>query len=213
MNSLIPTIEPLPGPAMWARVLFETPHAAAGAILAIGLMMMIVWIRRGLAGRAAASAGAGAAIAGALMIVATLVTTEHEKILALTATLVASATSGDTGSVGEIIAEDARLFAEGAPTLRVERAAIIAAVRSLDERVRVREASVTRRTASVDGPNAGRSRVVVRTNFAGGGLNFTSWEIGWRLEPDGAWRATRIEALSVNGRSPGGAFIGELSRF
>lgn len=213
MNSLIPTIEPLPRPALWARVLFETPLAAAGAILAIGLMMMIVWIRRGLAGRAAISAGAGVALAGTLVLVAAMVTTEHERIVNATLALVESATTGDTGAVGGILADDVKLFAEGAPTLSVDRAAIIAAVRTLEERVRVRDSSVTRRTASVDGPNSGRSRVVVRTNFAGGGLNFTSWEIGWRLEPDGVWRATRLEALSVNGRSPGGAFLGELSRF
>lgn len=213
MNSLIPTIEPLPGPPLWARVLFESPHAVAGAILAVGLLMMIVWIRRGLAGRAAISAGTGVAIAGALVLVAAMVTTEHERINGSTLMLVESATSGDSAAVGEILADDARLFAAGSAALRVERDAIIAAAQTLNDRVRLREASVTRRTASVDGPNSGRSRVVVRTNFAEGGLNFTSWEIGWRLEADGEWRATRIEALSVNGRSPGGAFIGELGRF
>lgn len=211
MNEFIPSIEPLPGPGVVARTLFEQPWPAVAALLIIGGLAAIVLLRRGRLAPALATGGIGTALAGAVVLSAALVTTDHERLMNGTRALAVGAVAGDVDAVGDLLAPDARLLIDGAPGVEVDREALLRAVGALDRRAGVRGHGVLDRTASIDGPNAARSRVVVRVDFEGVGPAFSSWQIGWRLEPDGVWRITRLEPLSINGRAPGAWLASEIT--
>lgn len=213
MNSFIPTIDPLPEPALWSRVLLEAPWPAVAGLIVAGLLVAVVLVRRGQAGRAVLADSALTIAAVAVVLTAYLVTTDHERIERGSAVLVAAAAAGDAAGAGALLATDARLYAEGDAALSLDRRQILGVVAGLGRAAGIEGHRITRATASVDGPNAGRSRVVVRVDIAQGGLTFSAWELGWRKDPDGVWRVTRLVALSINGRRPGASFAAEVARF
>ncbi|RMH27296.1 MAG: nuclear transport factor 2 family protein [Planctomycetota bacterium] len=211
LDQIIPTVEALPGPGVLERIAFEQPWPAVVALLVIGLLAAVMLIRRGRVARAVVIDTAATALAAGLIVSATVVTTDHERVRAGSRGLVAAALAGDESRVGEILAPDARLTAAGASSVGLQRDAVLAAVRALPGRAPTRGHAIVDLTASVDGANAARSRLVVRTDFRGGGPAFSAWQLNWRLDPGGAWRVTRIEALSINGQAPGPWLAGEIA--
>lgn len=177
------------------------------------LFVLVIANRRGRFKLGALAAGAIMVLAIALVTTATQVTTAHERIVRATARLINAATTGDRAGTESVLATDARLNLAGAGAFSLSRDGLLRGVDALAGEDKVSDHRILKQTASEDGPNAGRSRVVVRVGIASAGPTFSSWELSWRREKDESWRVTRLECLSINGKQPGALFAGELSRF
>lgn len=213
MNNFIPSIDPLPQPPVFERVLFEQPWMAVGALLIIAILVAVVANRREQFRRGLVVCAAITAAAAALAVTATLVDTDHEQVARGTSDFMANAVSGGEAAVADLLAPDAILNLEGMSSFNLPRGAILNGVKSLDSEVGVRGWGILKKSAAIDGPNSGRSRTVIRVDVEGGGPNFSSWELVWRKDGEGRWRITRLICQSVNGRAPGQWFAGELARF
>lgn len=213
MNQFIPSIDQLPQPPVWQSLLFEQPLGLVGVLFIAALCVFIVLNRREQAKLGAVVGGGLAAMAVAVFVIASVVTTDLEQVRDGTVALINSAATGDSAGASDHLAPDAKLNLSGMATFQVSREGLLAAVDAMEQDVGVRDHGILEKTASIDGPNAARSRVVVRVTIEGAGPTFSSWEMAWRRESDGVWRVTRLECLSVNARSPGAAIAGALSRY
>lgn len=181
-------------------------------LLAVAVVGLVVMNRRSQLRAGLVIAGLCLLGAGSLALTASRVTTDRELIASGTRRLIAAATMGDSKTVGEILSSDARLTLAGAGSFSLDREELLAGVEALNDKVGLDGHRILDLTESVDGPNVGRSRVVVRVNLKEGGLAFSSWEMLWRREGDTRWRLMRMECLSVNGQTPGDWFAGELTQ-
>lgn len=213
MNQFIPSIDQLPQPPVWQQLLLERPWGAVGVLVIAAFLAVVVMNRREQFRRGLMIGGAILGVAGAIFATATLVETDHEKVRGATVRLIDAAATGDVAGTEALLASDSKLHLEGMGSFSLSREELLAGVEALDQQVGVSDHGILDRTAVIDGPNVARSRVVVRVGLQGGGPTFSSWELTWRLEADGAWRLARMECQSINGRSPGQWFAGELSRF
>lgn len=212
MNRFIPTIDPLPQPAFFERLVFEHPAPGVAVLLLVALVTLVVMNRREQLRLGLLIAGALALAAAGLGAVGAMVQTDREWIDDGTRELVAAVAAGDAQAAAHTLAPDARLTLAGAGSFSMSRAELLRGVEALRSEVGVKGYGLLDRTFSADGPNTGRSRVVVRVDLSDFGPAFSSWEFGWRKEPTGEWRVVRMECLSINGRAPGASFAGELIR-
>ncbi len=182
-----------------------------GLIVAV-VIALVVMNRRSQLRTGLVVAGACLLGAGAVVMIASRVTTDREQIASNTRGLIAAVATGDVEKAGEILSSDAQLTLAGGGSFSLDRDGLLAGVEALQQKVRLKGHRTLDLTQSVDGPNVGRSRVVVRVGLEEGGLAFSSWEMLWRREGDSDWRLMRMECLSVNGQEPGRWFAGEVSQ-
>ena len=74
--------------------------------------------------------------------------------------------------------------------------------RSLEARGALDSARIVALQAAVDAPTRARTQLQVRA-AAGGAPSLSWWLVNWTRDASGAWRATRIDCLLMNGQRPG----------
>jgi hypothetical protein len=195
-----PPPPPLPEGPWIARILLESSGWPASLLALLGLCTFLVMNGRG-DGRALRVLGLW--LAGALLLwgLGRMVVTTREEISAATVGLVAAVARADTAEVGRRLSSDASL--EGRlPGLPLDRAGLLDRVGATTGRQyplgswAVLEVQAFR-------PAAGRAQAqaLIRVQAKDGGVNFSWWRIDWR-EEGGAWKASRVEPLAIQGVLP-----------
>lgn len=195
-------VQALPSPPMLDRYLFEQPWPVGVGSAALGVLGATLVLRRGgKVALAAVSVVAGALICGAVFVTAAMVETPREVIGARTRQLVDAVVSADTARTGALLASDVRLVYAGTSPAGLERGAILNRMEAFrNGPLSVRQHSIRRMQAHMDGAQIGRTQVQVMvepeaTRFP----TYSWWRLDWRQEPDGEWRVFWIESLAIDG--------------
>lgn len=196
------SVPELPRPPFLEHTLFESPLPLVGLLFLAGVVAFFMLNSTGRAKQGLIAAGSASALALGTLLIASLVTTTRETLQARTTALVHAAATADTTALAPLLADDVRL-------VLWDQTAALGRPRTLDlvnqytgTLYKLREHSITRTTASVDGRNAARTlaRVRVRTEATLYDIPIGStWRIDWRLENDNSWRATAITCLQIDG--------------
>lgn len=210
MNPDAASVPRLP-PAPWIEAtLLESPWTAMAIVAAAGAVLFW-WFNRQQQGRTGAIVlGLTLAAVLGLWLTARFVTTERERLIARTETLVAAVARADLDAIGAMLAPDVRVTVFG----RDRGFTADSIPRWVDDNLRpgtgryaVREHSVGQATATMDAPNAARTQVRVRVTPEFIGLTTGSWwRVHWRRDGqsgDAAWRVTQIDALQIDAVAPG----------
>lgn len=196
----------LPSPPVIEHALLESPWALALG-LAVGAMIgAYLAHRRGRPRLALVLAGAFAAAAVGVVILASVVRTAREAVLDATEALVDAVARVDEPAMRRMLAENVRLFSTsrlaevGAPAGGLDREGIIDRVRAtLGGPYRLRDHRTAEREALVTGSNAAVSQLRVKAVPEGYPAATNSyWKLEWRLDPDG-WRCVAVTPLSIDG--------------
>lgn len=203
-------VPPLPSPPLLPRLFLEQPTPLAVALVIATIVSMAVLNRRGKAVQGTVAAAFGVLVA-AVIILATAVQTDRERIAAATEDLVNAAAAVDQTALDRMLAPDVRLLAQARINEQVQRegpkltdsgwdkATILAqADEYLKGPFKVSSAAVLETQALLDGPTSGRTQVRVRAvpeiyNFP----VITWWRVTWRKGSDGQWQAIAIEPLDL----------------
>lgn len=200
---------PLPDPPALEVWLFEQPVVSAGLALGAGALAWFVLRAKGKPRQGTLAGGGLVALAVVLAVVGFVVETARERLAALSGDLLAAARAGDAARLDGLLADDLVLDLGGRGGDSGDKALVLEAVGKLKEQA-VIDAVRVRSPVSLDGPNAARSQVWVRTGGAGFGPSLSWWMVSWRREAGGEWRAHLIELLLLNGEKPRG--VGEEMR-
>lgn len=200
---------PLPDPPAIEVWLFEQPLISAGLALGAGALVWFVFRAKGKPRQGALAGGGLAALAIVLGVAGSAVETARERVAALSEDLLAAAREGDAAGLDGLLANDLALDVGGRGGDSGDKAFVLEAVGKLKEQA-VIDAVRVRSPVSLDGPDAARSQVWVRTGGTGFGPSLSWWMVSWRRQPDGQWRAHLIELLLLNGEKPRG--MGEEMR-
>jgi hypothetical protein len=204
-NFINPAVPALPEPPAFQRFVFEAPLLPA---LALGLLAVVAFLSLRNAGRVKAGAGVMVgllAVAGGLFVVAGSVETDRERLMARQDELVAAVANADLDALEDLLDEAVRIRVTGPLGIAngLDKRGIISRVAdTTGGAYPVRDFGIIERQAVLDGPNAARTQVHVRVESRGSGGTFTWFRLGWRLSPDGAWRAIEIEPLFMSGVMP-----------
>ena len=184
----------LPRPPAAAHYLFEAPGLGVVALLAIGISVLVVFNRRAQIGRGVAIGGACVLAAAAWWMTARLVTTTREVLIARSGALVEAAGRIDTDALGPLIGDQVRVIpwrdSIGRDDLLDDLESVVRG------RGGVESARVVTSSATVDGPNVGRTLVRVRVELSAPAPPLSWWRIDW-VRSDGQWRAVRLEWLDA----------------
>ncbi len=210
---------PLPAPPALEHWLFERPWTGGLGLLAAAAMGFLVLRSRGkqrpaaLVGGALALAGVGVAASGML------VTTDRERIAALSAELVDAVARGDADTADRLLSDRLILDIGQAPAREPESASnegpsadkrwALAGVALFRGQLNLTDRSVTLARAVMDAEGVGRTQVRVTVSEPKFGFGITWWEFTWRRDAAG-WRVRRLDLLTLNGRKPGGEVASEL---
>lgn len=196
------SVPQLPSAPWIEAALFESPWTGMGVLVVVGALMFW-WFNRMQQGRVGAIVLVGT-FAGALglFLTARFVTTERERLMALTEALVDVTARADLDALAPMLAPDVRVLLFGR-----ERGFTAQSIpRWVDENMRpgtgryaVKEHSVGQLSASLDGPNAAQTQVRVRVTPEFIGITTGSWwRVHWRKDGDGPWLVTQIEGLQID---------------
>jgi hypothetical protein len=195
-------VRALPEPGLLRSLVLENPWPLGGGLALAALIGFFVFNQRGQARRGIVVAAGCVLAAIAVVVVASVITTDREAVLLQTERLVNATGAADAGSLAPMLTDDVRIEARLAglsvPTPR-GRAAVLAMIEDQLGRVqRLREYSIMENQASIDGPGVGRSQVRVRvTPQASEFWTFVWVKVDWRRGEDGVWRASTIEPLAI----------------
>ena len=185
-----------PPPPFFTHAFFENPWLLCIGLLTLAAAMALIGYRQARRGPMIAGAAA-LVLAGIVLLVALMVTTDRERMVQRTRSLVKAAiVPVDLGEFREILSRDVELFGRGYEQ-------IIDTLDRSTHRWRVRQAYITRLKVHQSDENRGQTYLSVVTRLdtsIGGGSAQTRWLLHWRKEADGAWRITRIEWVSLNDR-------------
>lgn len=199
---------PLPDPPLLEHHLLESPWAAT-LLLLIGAGVSWALSQRQQRPRPARFASmAFLLLAAGVFALASLVTTDRERVTRLTRDLVAAVAKADLPAVRATLAEDAMLYffeQPGGLTLqgildRLERDFVQGGMYQITDH------SVLEVQATLDEPTRARVQTRVRVTAAATGTPYTSW---WRLDfvrtGEDRWQVSGIQPLVLPGiRNPGG---------
>lgn len=193
-----PSFARVPRAPMVPHLLFENPWPLAGALVAASLIGWY-WLR-GRKGRLPAAGGL-LALAGAVVLLASQVTTTRETLIAGTRRLIDAVAAADHGIVREITAEGGYARAYG----RWERDAFLDMIEQAASRdgqysvggatFRVIEHRIREVRAHVESPTIAKTQVSVTGRASDGPGTPTWWELDWDREADGVWRVRSIRLL------------------
>lgn len=198
----VPDPAPLPGPSTLSHVLLESPLSPTIVLVAIALVAYVVLNARARFKQGLAVAGACVLAAGALWVLAAVVTTDHERLNRAATDLVDAVAAADVDAVDAALAPEAQLM--DVPTLNaLDKRAILAAVESqlgAGAPFEVTEHAILEVQTALDGPRAGRVQVKVRVQTRGMGIpNISWWGLGLIRGEDGQWRTVSVRALAIRG--------------
>lgn len=203
-------VPPLPSPPLLPRLFLEQPTPLAVALVIATIVATAVLNRRGKAVQGTVAAAFGVLVA-ALIILATAIQTDREKIAAATEDLVNAAAAVDQTALNRMLAPDVRLLAQSRINEQVQREGpnltdsgwdktmiLAQAEKHLKGQFKVSSAVILETQALLDGPTSGRTQVRIRAvpeiyNFP----VVTWWRVTWRKGSDGQWQAIAIEPLDL----------------
>jgi len=182
-----------------AHAIFEAPVLPAVALAVLAVLAFVSLRAAGRPTTALVAGAAGVAAAGAVLVTASLVTTDREHVDRAARTLVDATATADEPAMRRLLADDARAVTRFASAEGRDRIVELASTRAAP---RIKEHSIKGVEIELLGPRVARSHVRVRTE----GLSAPSrsvWEIDWtRDDPDSPeWYATRITPLWIRGVS------------
>lgn len=203
----------LPAAPALERWTLEQPVPLTLALLTAGMVALVVLRRRGrLMAGVVALVGAVLAAAG-VALAGWSVQTPREAMTRSTRALVAGVFAGDRGGVDDLLGPEVLLVVAGEVSDAFERGDVLGVTSRVGE-LGVSEWDQRVRGAVVDGPDAGRTAVMVRARGAMTSEFPTSstWIISWRRSPGDAWRAERLECVEVFGRRPDAKILSHALR-
>lgn len=202
----------LPSPPWIESTLFESPWTGMVVLGAAGAVLFW-WFNRMQQGRTGAIVlGAALAAAAGLFLTARFVTTERERLMNLTETLVATVAKADVDRLPSLLAPDVRVMIFG----RDRGFTAQSLPRWVDNMMRpgtgmyaIRDYSVGEIAATIDGPNVARTQCRVRVTAESYPITSGSWwRITWRKDGAGAgsdaWKVTQIDVLQLDQVPEGG---------
>lgn len=197
----LPDPPPLPSPGLLDRHLFESPWLLVSLLTFGAIVTIFTAYQRGRLRRAFPLALASVVGALAVWIASRVVTTDREKMLAATESLVRAVASGNGSSVDALLADDTSLHL-GAFGGEYAKSVIVGRVNR--EFVRGGEYEVQpdwkllERQAAKDGPSVGRVQIKVRVTPEKWKFPVLSWwRVDFRAEGD-SWKARRLELLGLS---------------
>ncbi len=196
-----PSLPSLPRPPIVSHLLLESPLPLAVALVAAGAIAAIALHRRARTKHAGIVSGACLLIAGALLALASLVETPRERVVERTRLLVDAVARADLRALDDLLAPDCLVTFDRAPNGWEKPETIGWIADNLRGRYTVSRHEVTGVQAQI-GPQRGLARtrpsVRVTPEVTGRPHGFVCL-ITWREDPDGAWRALRVEPLWLQG--------------
>ncbi len=208
-----PQLREIASPDLVSLLLLENPWILAG-LLAVSAAAAFIMLNNRRRARAGAMVGAILTLlAVGVLATATLVTTDRERVRALSRELIDAVARADPAPVDAILSQIATLAAEGALRDDLDREQILDIVADASRnggeydaggtRVGAVEHRIREIRVGIQTDVIARSQVnVVVTPSLTNVPTGTWWEIDWDRHPDGAWKARRIELVWVAG-APG----------
>lgn len=193
----------LPKPPSLEHWFLEQPWPAA---MVLGLLGAVAFYSLNQQGRfrTGVAAAFGFVAAGITVVaVATVVTTNRERLSGLTERFIGRVVAADAPSVESLLSEALVISTSGAIIEGFDREDLLLIVKGARS-FEIKEWDLRIRGATTDGPHGGRTlfTIRVRSSFTGEALMPSSWELGWRRHADGSWRIVRLECLTIWGQSP-----------
>jgi len=189
-------------PPLWQSLLLEQPWPAVIALIAVAAVVHLAARQRtGWAWRAAAPAVL--LLAGGVWLLAHLVPTDREALLARTEALVHATAPLDTGTLDAILAPSVVLSGpRGDPWF--DRTDLVDRLENARGRLSGFEHAIRGLGAEADDAGRGISVLDLRTRVpASGNLAVASkWTLYWRKDDAGRWRVTEIQWHELLGRDP-----------
>lgn len=185
----------------WAVWLFEKPLTSAlVALLAAGIVAVVLY-RRGRVGASWIAAASGVVLAGALYATGSLVTTERERVIERARAFVDAVAASDTGAVSELLDERLVVTTRSRLVAGVGKEDVVALADTVG-RYGLRSPFFRLDRAEASRSGLGTTEFGVQTN-SDFGPSTSRWKLVWVRAPDGAWRISAIDCLSINGMDPG----------
>lgn len=185
------------GETTLTQMFLENPWPAVIALVGVSAVLRLVGKRQGekrlvLAGWIALVLGLG------VYLLATLVDTDRETLIARTHMLVKATSPADEAALADLIADRAVLLGPDGNFFDDLTAGFIA--RELREHD-VQENALRAVDAISNRPGQGVSTMDVSSRLNGYPMR-TEWELAWQNSDDGTWRLTSMKWLSFNQQTP-----------
>ena len=181
-------------PQPWSYYLLENPWPVASCLLAVVAAMMLVGYRSGRRGPRIVAVVA-ACITSLMVVVASAVTTDREKMVRGTDALVRAAIVPPHIDVfRRMLSKDVALFGR-------DYDSVLSGIERGLDRWHVQQAFTTNLMVDQADATHGQTYLAVITRLdtnIGGGSTLTRWLLHWRKESDGVWRVVKIEWLTLN---------------
>ena len=191
-------------PPVVEYLLLEQPWPLVGGLVAAAVLMAAVAQRRRDRRWLGAAIGALVLAPGAYVL-ATMVNTDRERLVARSRALVGATVSPvDFEHVATFLDADVTLTGpHGAHWLDAD--AIDRTLRRAEQRWGIEAQSIADLKAATTGRRQGRTALSLRTTL-GGRLDYgpirSGWVLQWRQDADGTWRVQRIACMQINNREP-----------
>ncbi len=195
--------DPLPGPGMVDRWIFESPGALVLGGVIVVMALIIAGRRAAWGNRALVVGGVIAALGAAMIAVSVLVQTDREVIKVRSEEITAAVVGAKRAEMERLLAANLQVTYFGAPqgmnkqetierVTTLHTTGILAGV----------NASVAEVQASADNQRFGRSQVKVSASgdITGGYPTLLWWKIEWE-KVDGEWKVISVEPLAIPGMS------------
>ena len=194
--------------SLWHRMVLEQSLATAIGILAIAAVGAIILVRssrtRGAAGVLLLGIGAALAVG----VAGAAIETVPEALVRRTREFVAAVAAGRTSDVDALIEPRVAIRSAG-ESIEGGRDLILGVAAAMPAMLTAHAPRT--RGAEQQGVNIGRSRVTIRATVSVpqyAGEAYSSWDLAWRQDTDGAWRIFAIECISIFGQEPGREWVG-----
>ncbi|MFN0011716.1 MAG: hypothetical protein ACKVS8_08755 [Phycisphaerales bacterium] len=196
-----PDPAPLPSAPIWQVYLLEFPWPLAGTLVIAALLGAYLIIQRGKLLAAIAIALGGLCLTAGLTLLSLLIETPREQITWSAHQVVAATARADHSTLGSFLADSVSLQVLGSQR-RLDRSEILARVKTdMAGRyaLRGKVASVSRVSATIDGPGVGRTQFRLQATHDATGIPAGMWWVfHWRIDRD-AWRLTGLDLVAFDG--------------
>ena len=201
------TPEPLPEAGGLAHYLFEDPWLPAIGIAILGMALLYVLRSRGKPRQGLLVGVAGVVIGAGIVIVASAVETDRERLITETRRLVEAGFKADATTADGLLAGDVSLTVLTRDSKRT-KAYLVEQIRTdIAKRYGVDGYDIRGVRGAIDGPGTGRSQISVTAK--GAYPTPTVWMLTWRQDSaTGRWRVWKIEAQQIGAMGPGS--LGDL---
>ncbi len=201
-------VQPLPSPPILSRLLFEDPLILTAILIIASVAVFFLFNAQGKVKKAILWSGVGLLLGIGVLILASAIETDREKIIAATTPLVRVTAAADTSRLEPLLDDQVRLTNElslaadelphGEPW---DKTQILDHVRSyLGDKFRLKpgETAIIETQGVIDGPGRGRTQVHIRVTPELFEFPWPSWwRIDWKQDAKGEWRVIGIQPLDV----------------